>query len=50
MPFPSLGDLPDPGTEPVSPALAGGFFTTKSPGKLPTEGYFGSTWQSAWAL
>ena len=50
LPFPSLGDLPDPGTEPVSPALAGGFFTTKSPGKLPTEGYFGSTWQSAWAL
>ena len=28
LPFPSPGDLPDPGTEPVSPALAGGFFTT----------------------
>ena len=27
------GDLPDPGTEPVSPALAGRFFITKSPGK-----------------
>ena len=30
------GDLPDPGIEPVSlmsPALAGGFFTTESPGK-----------------
>ena len=27
-------DLPGPGTEPVSPALAGGlFFTTKPPGK-----------------
>ena len=25
--FPSPGDLPDPGTEPVSPASAGGFFT-----------------------
>ena len=25
--FPSPGDLPDPGMEPVSPALAGGFFT-----------------------
>ena len=23
LPFPSLGDLPDPGIEPVSPALAG---------------------------
>ena len=31
VPFPPPGDLPDPGTEPVSlmsPALAGGFFTT----------------------
>ena len=26
--FPSPGDLPNPGTEPVFPALAGGFFTT----------------------
>ena len=28
LPFPPLGDLPDPGTEPASSALAGGFFTT----------------------
>ena len=27
LPFPSPGDLPDLGTEPMSPALAGGFFT-----------------------
>jgi len=27
------GDLPDPEIEPVSPALAGRFFTTESPGK-----------------
>ena len=27
-------DLPGPGIEPVSPALAGGFFTTEPPGKL----------------
>ena len=33
MPFPSPGDLPNPGTEPLSPILAGGFFTAKSPGK-----------------
>ena len=26
------GDLPDPGIEPTSPALAGGFFTTSPPG------------------
>ena len=29
--FSSPGDLPDPGIEPVSPALAGGFFTTEPP-------------------
>ena len=34
LPFPSLGDLPNPGIEPVSPALAGGFFTTGPPGKF----------------
>ena len=36
FPFPPLGHLPDPeiGTEsPVSPALAGGLFTTGPPGK-----------------
>ena len=31
LPFPPPGDLPDPGIKPVSPALAGEFFTT---GKL----------------
>ena len=33
-PFPLLGDLPDPTSQPmslVSPVLAGGFFTTESP-------------------
>ena len=29
--FPSPGDLPNPGIEPTSPALAGGFFTTEPP-------------------
>ena len=33
MPFPSLGDLPNPGIEPQSPARAGGFFTSESLGK-----------------
>jgi len=27
------GDLPNPGIEPTSSALAGGFFTTEPPGK-----------------
>ena len=31
--IPSPGDLPDPGIEPESPALAGRFFTTEPPGK-----------------
>ena len=30
--FPSPGDLPDLGIKPVSPALAGRFFTTAPPG------------------
>ena len=36
LPFPSPGDLSDPGIEPVtpvSPALAGGFFNPEPPGK-----------------
>ena len=35
-PFPSPGDLSNPGTEPASHALAGRFFTTEPPGKLHT--------------
>ena len=30
-----MWDLPGPGIEPVSPALAGGFLTTLPPGKSP---------------
>ena len=40
LPFPSPGDLPNPGIEPVSlisPALAGGFFTTSAPWKVHGE-------------
>ena len=33
LPFPSPGALPDAGIKLVSPALAGGFFTTEPPGK-----------------
>ena len=35
LPFTSPGDLPNPGTEPKSPALVGRFFTTEPPGKPP---------------
>ena len=33
FPFPSPGHFPRPGMEPVSPALAGRFFSTEPPGK-----------------
>ena len=33
LPFPSPGGLPNPGIKPMSPASAGGFFTTEPPGK-----------------
>ena len=38
LPFPSPGDLPDPGIEPtsfMSPALAGSFLTTSAPWETP---------------
>ena len=36
-PFPSAGDLRDPGIEPASSALAGRFFTTEPLGKLHSK-------------
>ena len=42
LPFPSPGDLPDPGIEPASLAslaLAGGFFATEPPGKSHEDAY-----------
>ena len=41
FPFPTPGDIPHSGTEPtspVSPALAGEFFTTEPPGKPMENG------------
>ena len=32
-----MWDLPGPGIEPVSPALQGGFSTTRPPGKSPVD-------------
>ena len=40
LPFPSPGDLPDPGIKPeasVAPALAGRFFTTEPTGKPSSD-------------
>ena len=33
LPFPSPGDLPNPGVEHMSPVSAGRFFTSEPPGK-----------------
>ena len=41
LPFPPAGDFANPGIGPVSPALAGGFFTAEPPGKPLNE-----TWTS----
>ena len=38
VPFPPPGELPDPGIEPVSPALAGEFFSTEPPGEGALKG------------
>ena len=37
LPFPSPGDLPDPGIKSRSPALTGGFFTTEPPREAPKD-------------
>ena len=37
LPFPTPGDLPDPGIKPVSPELTGEFITTITPGKPTGE-------------
>ena len=37
LPFPSPGDLPDPGIKPRSPALAGGFIPAEPPRKSRRE-------------
>ena len=43
LPLPIPRDLPNTGIEPMSPALAGGFFTTVPPGKpLRQLGYVGT--------
>ena len=41
LPFPSPGDVTDPGIEPKPPALAGGFFTTEPPRKPGFELKYG---------
>ena len=49
LPFPPPEDLPNPGIKPMSPALAGGFFTTEPLGKhsnkyVSINNYFKYKW------
>ena len=46
LPFPSLGDLPDPGIEPVSLALSGRFYTGWAIGEAMGMGLVVSKWES----
>ena len=50
LPFPSPGDLPDPGIKPVSPtspASASSFFTIEPP-RNPTKAMFSYKWLLRW--
>ena len=52
LPFPSPGDLPDPGIKPVSPTspvLASRFFTIEPP-RNPTKAMFSYKWLLRWTL
>ena len=49
LPFPSPGDLPDPGIEPTplaSPAFSGGFLITSATWEAPIKRYMMSGWIS----
>ena len=54
LPFPSPGDLPNPGIKPTSPALqgvsciAGGFFATEPPRKPLVNGWVGKNHGNRW--
>ena len=52
LPLPSPGYLPDPGIEPISPALVGGFFIFEPPEKPLELGYHfpNFTWVSSMYL
>ena len=44
LPFPSPGNLPDPGIEPTCPALGGRFFIAEPPEK-PKQDYYSYVFQ-----
>ena len=50
FPFPSPGDLPNPGLEPRSLVLAERFFTTEPPGKTILSSYWWNFLKPRWTL
>ena len=50
LPFLSPGDCPNPGIKPVSPALAGIFFTAEPPRKSHGKDYMCSFQESIWTV
>ena len=48
LPFPSPGNLPDPGMEPVAPVLAGRFLTTELPASVCIQCQSPSTQTIPW--
>ena len=53
LPFPPPGDLPDPGIEPVSPALSGRLFTDEPPERTthhPKCSHKSDRWLGSWLL
>ena len=50
LPFPSTGDLPQPGIEPGSPALQTDSLASEPPGKCLLSGEGGIKWQQSWSV
>ena len=45
LPFPSPGDLPDPGIEPGSPTLQAGTLPPEPPGRSNNNSYSSNNWE-----
>ena len=48
LPFPSLGNLPDPGIKPGSPALQADALPSEPPGKGLCSRFWEQTWHGVW--
>ena len=48
LPFPSLGNLPDPGIKPGFPTLQADALPFEPPGKVPCSRFWEQTWDGVW--